>query len=131
MFTLRQNILKHYECYLICIYNELKFSNNNFCCYVKPKIKFQVNSALTLDHTQSQWVDLGIHIEACMTRPETCGSAGGAISVWLKVIDCPYGGIISSHSHSTGSVIYCTATDFRYDFKKINCNCHTFSDDFN
>ena len=42
----------------------------------------QVNSALALDHTQRQWVDLGIHTEACMTRPDTCGSAGGAISLW-------------------------------------------------
>ena len=32
---------------------------------------------------RNQWVDLGIHTEACMTRPETCGAAGGAISMWV------------------------------------------------
>ena len=48
---------------------------------------YQVNNALTLDQTRKQWVDLGIHTEACMTRPETCGAEGGAISVWVNVID--------------------------------------------
>ena len=41
-----------------------------------------------------------------MTRPETCGAAGGAISLWVKVIDCPRGvcGIISSYSDSSTGV---------------------------
>ena len=63
---------------------------------------YQVNSAVSLDRTRNQWVDLGIHSEACMTRPETCGTAGGAISLWVKVIDCPrYAGIIPSLDYST------------------------------
>ena len=69
-----------------------------------------MNSALTLDNTKNQWVDLGIHTEACMTQPETCGAAGGAISLWVNVMDCPtpVGGIISSNkqSKSTGLRIY-------------------------
>ena len=47
-----------------------------------------MNSALTLDHREKQWVDLGIHTEACMTRPETCGAAGGAISLWMNLNEC-------------------------------------------
>ena len=80
-----------------------------FTCY-------QVNKALILDRTKSQWVDLGNHTEACMTRPETCSEAGGAISLWINVIDCPsLGGIVSSVSGSTGSRIFCYGGDIRYD----------------
>ena len=66
---------------------------------------------------KSQWVDLGIHTEACMTRPETCGAAGGAISVWLNVTTCPgYQGIISSYDYlSTGLIIFCYNENIRYD----------------
>ena len=59
----------------------------------------KVNSALTLDHTKRQWVDLGFHTEDCMTQPETCGAAGGAISMRMRLIDCPTGGIITSMIH--------------------------------
>ena len=74
-----------------------------------------MNNALIVDHTKKQWVDLGINTEACMTRPETCGAAGGAISVWINLIDCMLGGIISSLVHgSSGSVIACDGVSFRY-----------------
>ena len=68
----------------------------------------QVNNAWSLYRTKSQWVDLGIHTKACMTRPETC-AAGGAISLWVNIIACPSsGGIASSLAHGlTGSQIYC------------------------
>ena len=59
----------------------------------------QKNYALTLDKSKKQWADMGIHTKACITRPETCGAAGGAISVWIKIVDClnQYGGVISSY----------------------------------
>ena len=62
----------------------------------------QVNSALTLDHTKSQWVDLGIQTEVCITHPETCGAAGGAISLWVNIAEglTSTPGIISSGSHN-------------------------------
>ena len=76
----------------------------------------KVNSALTLDHTKSQWVDLGIHTEVCMSLPETCGAAGGAISAWVKMGDCSgVCGIISSYGYNTGSVIYGVYDDIRYE----------------
>ena len=71
---------------------------------------YQVNFAWSLDRTKNQWVDLGVHTEACITRPETCGAAGGAISLWMNVIDCTDGadGIVSSHAGSgSGFFIYC------------------------
>ena len=46
-----------------------------------------------------------------MSLPETCGSVGGAISLWINVIDCRNGaGIISSRLHdvSQGIGIYCS-----------------------
>ena len=68
----------------------------------------QVNKALNLDKTKSQWIDLGIHSEACMTRPETCGAAGGAISLWVNLFDCPFGAIISTLvDGSQGAAINC------------------------
>ena len=82
--------------------------------------KFKINSAVSLDRTKNQWIDLGIHTEACMTRPETCGEAGGAISVWMRVIDSPTDnlysyGIISTQQTSTkaGSGIYCFGGNMR------------------
>ena len=51
-----------------------------------------------------------------MTRPETCSAAGGAISMWAKVTDCPSRcGIVSSFQWQTGSVIYYLSSDIRYD----------------
>ena len=52
-----------------------------------------------------------------MTCPETLGAAGGAISPWLKVIDClSDGGIVSSHqSGTTSSVIHCNDGQIWYD----------------
>ena len=68
--------------------------------------------ALTVDRTTRQWVDLGIHTEACMTQPDTCGAAGGAISMWVRVTDCPGiigRGIVSLQSdQKTGFSISCS-----------------------
>ena len=49
-----------------------------------------------------------------MTRPEKCGAAGGAISLWVKIIDCD-GGIISSvgNEGTSGLIIHC-ANRLRY-----------------
>ena len=79
--------------------------------------------AWTLNHTKNQWVDLGIHTEACMTQPETCGAAGGVISVWVNAIECPeVCGIISSWgSGSTESSILLYPSDLMYDSNIIHC----------
>ena len=57
----------------------------------------------------AQWVDLGMHTEACMTRPDTCGAAGGAVSLWLREIECSdLKGMITSKSYGrTGFSIWC------------------------
>ena len=85
----------------------------------------QVNSALALDHMKRQWVDLGIHTEACMTRPETCGEAGGAISLWINVIECEDAAFISTLAFtdrlSTASVIYCYVDEIQY---VVSCQIH-------
>ena len=59
----------------------------------------QVNSAWNLNHTRRQWIDLGIHTEVCITRPETC-TAGGAISLWVNIAESlpSTPGIVSSGS---------------------------------
>ena len=69
-----------------------------------------------MDGTRSQWIDLGIQTEACMTRPETCGAAGGAIRMWINVDGCQglEGGIISTLGFGrTGSVIFCDHGHFK------------------
>ena len=91
---------------------------------VKPLfICIQVNMALNLNHNMKQWLDLGIHTEACMTQPETCGAAGGAISVWVNAIECPdVCGIISSWTDvSTGSAIGLYPSDLMYDSNITHC----------
>ena len=52
-----------------------------------------------------------------MTRPDTCGAAGGAISVWVKVIEpAEKGGIISSCIQgSAGSLIFNNENMIEYD----------------
>ena len=61
-----------------------------------------MNDAVSLNHTRSQWVDLGILQEACMPRLETSGVAGGAVVFWMRIthanVDprCWHGIIISS-----------------------------------
>ena len=60
-------------------------------------LSLQVGNAVSTDRFRVQWIDLGIHTEACMTRPETCGAADGAISMWLKITNCSYyGGILQT-----------------------------------
>ena len=56
-----------------------------------------------------------------MTRPETCGAAGGAISLWLKLFDTSSpGGLISSwaseSSGSTGSMMNLLSDNLQYYF---------------
>ena len=82
--------------------------------YGECHIFFQVNSAVrTMDHFR-QWLDLGIHTEACMTRPETCGAAGGAISLWIRIDNINFcrndGGIMSTRARGlhTGTYIKCS-----------------------
>ena len=52
---------------------------------------------IRLDASRRQWIDLGIHLEACLTQPDTCGGDGGALGFWVRV-DAPgrLPGIISS-----------------------------------
>ena len=52
-----------------------------------------------------------------MALPETCGTAGGAISLWVNVIDCPRGGIISSYVQggASSSLLYCSGNNMVYD----------------
>ena len=38
-----------------------------------------MNTALKVDYRDQQWADLAILKEACIARPETCGTAGAAI----------------------------------------------------
>ena len=74
----------------------------------------QVNSAVSLDRTREQWVDLGIMEKACITRPETCGAAGGAVSFWIRIV---YGGInepgvISSRANASSTGIESSVSSF-------------------
>ena len=50
-----------------------------------------------------------------MTQPDTCPAAAGAISLWLKVNNCPdCAGIFSTmqHEKSMGSFIQCKDDKF-------------------
>ena len=76
----------------------------------------QVRGAWAFNRTRHHWVDFGNNTGACMALPETCGAAGGAISLWINVIDF-YGfrGIVSSVADDKmGSVIFHSSSDIRY-----------------
>ena len=57
---------------------------------------YQMNNAIFVDRTKRKWVDLGILEHVCIARPETCGSAGGAVAFWMKVTSDIDGFVISS-----------------------------------
>ena len=64
-----------------------------------------------MDRTKRQWVDLGMFKAACITHPETCGAAGGAVSFYMRVgyYESGYWEIISSTKRGfTGFRIYTT-----------------------
>ena len=67
-----------------------------------------------MDRTKRQWIDLGVHTEACMTQPETCGSAGGAVSFWINIVNCTefqyLGGLITTRNSGPGLSIFCTGS---------------------
>ena len=56
--------------------------------YVRTK-NLQVNKAVRTNLTEKQWVNMGtISPLACFVIPKMCGSAGGALSVWMKILEC-------------------------------------------
>ena len=75
---------------------------------------YQMNMSLTLDSTKKQWVDLGVHLEACLTNVD-CSAAGGAISLWLSGVHCggSSAGFISSRKSSSkiGTVGFCNSNN--------------------
>ena len=68
----------------------------------------KVNFALSLDRTKRQWIDLGYQTKTCMARPETCGAAGGAISMWVNILHRhgKYGIVSSIRYGKSGSTVY-------------------------
>ena len=48
-------------------------------------------------------------MEVCLTHPESCGAAGGAISLWFRVIECYTAGAIvtTTYNSSAGYNINC------------------------
>ena len=58
-----------------------------FCyAHVTPMFPLQMGYAVSPRiNQQDLWIDLGIQAGACMTQPENCGSAGGAVSLWINV----------------------------------------------
>ena len=74
-----------------------------------------MHSAVSTNSSIIQWIDLGNHTEACMTRPETCGAAGGAVSLWVRLRETLCIGIITTRQlpEATGINMFCS------DFTKI------------
>ena len=68
----------------------------------------QINSGISLNHSRNQWVDLGILNDVCMTDPETCVAAGGAVAFWTRrhLYDRQYRTIILARAR-TGFRINC------------------------
>ena len=73
--------------------------------YIKyhSETQFQVNSAVSTNRDELQWINLGIQMEVCMTHPESCGAAGGAIHLWFRVNKCPLAGAIVTTVSNTSA----------------------------
>ena len=97
--------------FLLCVFYEILRNNLT----LKSKL-FQVNNGISTNLTENQWVDLGnLSAVACLPLPDSCGTAGGAMSVWIRILDCPDGtGIISSFDVMTGFHVFCINQNTRY-----------------
>ena len=65
-----------------------------------------MNCAVHLNKSKSQWIDLGFHPEVCLTQRYGCGVAGGAVSLWLRLIEV--GGILTTRSDQSGGFRFAT-----------------------
>ena len=85
---------------------------NTFVHLIKKFYFFQTSRTVKTDMTLTQSLELGNLSIACITIPESCGTQGGTVGVWVKVIDCQHqGGIITSlHYPQTSFSILCTSS---------------------
>ena len=66
--------------------------------------------------TNQEWVTLGdLSDVASLTIPNSCGSAGAALSVWIRIPECPrYSGIITTQDGAReGFCILCNNDQIR------------------
>ena len=93
------------------------FTFSAITCVLRPIILlYQVGNAIKTNRALRQWVDLGdLSPFTCMTLPENCGPDGGALSAWIKLIDCPPGtGFLGSRTdYLTGLKTVCTQTTIK------------------
>ena len=52
-------------------------------------------------------------MEVCLTHPESCGAAGGAISLWFRVLECFVAGAIvtTTYNSTAGYHINCNSKE--------------------
>ena len=82
-----------------------------------PMSTFQTNTVVKTDMASSQYLELGDLCHACITVPESCGTQGGTISVWFKMVDCSSNGgaIITIFSQpQTSFLVGCFPNKIRY-----------------
>ena len=72
------------------------------------KLLIQVCRGIEVRRDLKQYVDLGQLPEACIANPSSCGENGGSVSLWVKLLECPDGGIITSDiQEKDGFKVYC------------------------
>ena len=77
-------------------------------------IFLQIGNAVRLDASQRQWIDLGIHTEVCLTRPDRC-TIGGAVSFWIKLIGTEtYTGLLSTKESSGDIRVFTVVKTFNH-----------------
>ena len=62
---------------------------------ISLKCFIQVCGGIETTLESSQYVDLGQLPEACIANPSSCEN-GGSFSLWVKLLNCSNGGIITS-----------------------------------
>ena len=72
----------------------------------------QLNQAVQTNNAMSQWVDLGVVTDACMTRPDTCTN-GATMTIYIKDDDCNSPGVLSS-----------IVSDFKHTGILTRCLCN-------
>ena len=90
---------------------QTRMNGNSLIINLNPT-KFQVNDGVSTNLAREDWINLGIHLEVCLTHPESCGAAGGAISLWFRLNGYSIAGAIVTTTYNT-SAGYHIVCDYR------------------
>ncbi len=75
------------------------FSRTN--CKLFLSSPFQKNLGVETNSFYDEYVELGDLSAGCLSLPDSCGSEGGSLSVWIYLNYCGTAGVLTSINYAT------------------------------